>query len=25
VGVVMWFIAFQLAKEGIHHIRELFY
>ena len=25
VGVVMWFIAFQLAKEGLHHIRELFY
>ena len=23
VGVVMWFIAFQLAKEGIHHVQEL--
>lgn len=24
VGAVMWIIAIQLAKEGIHHIRELF-
>ncbi len=24
VGLVMWFIAFQLAKEGIHHVQELF-
>ena len=24
VGVVMWFIAFQLAKEGIHHVQGLF-
>lgn len=23
VGVVMWFIAFQLAKEGVHHIQGL--
>ncbi|HBM7616588.1 TPA: arginine transporter, partial [Enterobacter hormaechei subsp. xiangfangensis] len=24
VGLVMWFIAFQLAKEGIHHVQGLF-
>ena len=24
VGVVMWFIAFQLAKVGIHHVQQLF-
>ena len=23
VGVIMWFIAFQLAKEGIHHLQVL--
>lgn len=23
VGVIMWFIAFQLAKEGIHHFQVL--
>ncbi|MCU3617405.1 arginine transporter, partial [Enterobacter hormaechei subsp. oharae] len=22
--LVMWFIAFQLAKEGIHHVQGLF-
>lgn len=24
VGLVMWFIAFQLAKEGVHHVQGLF-
>ncbi|SCB91077.1 arginine exporter ArgO [Kosakonia oryziphila] len=24
VGLVMWFIAFQLAREGIHHVQGLF-
>ncbi|APG19734.1 arginine transporter [Kosakonia radicincitans] len=24
VGLVMWFIAFQLAHEGIHHVQGLF-
>lgn len=24
VGVVMWFIAYQLAKEGISHVQVLF-
>ncbi len=23
VGVIMWFIAFQLAKDGIHHLQVL--
>ncbi|MFX4314454.1 arginine transporter, partial [Enterobacter sp. 63] len=23
VGVVMWFIAFQLAKDGIQHVQGL--
>lgn len=23
VGIIMWFIAFQLAKEGIHHLQML--
>ncbi|MEJ8322861.1 arginine exporter ArgO [Kosakonia sacchari] len=24
VGLVMWFIAFQLAREGVHHMQGLF-
>ncbi|WLI76702.1 arginine exporter ArgO [Kosakonia sp. H02] len=24
VGLVMWFIAFKLAREGVHHLQELF-
>lgn len=24
VGLVMWFIAFQLAQEGVHHMQGLF-
>ncbi|ECN4172267.1 arginine transporter, partial [Salmonella enterica subsp. enterica serovar Typhimurium] len=24
VGVVMWLIAFQLAREGVAHMHELF-
>ncbi|MCT6976555.1 arginine transporter, partial [Salmonella enterica subsp. enterica serovar Yoruba] len=24
VGLVMWFIAFQLAKEGVTHVHALF-
>ncbi|AUP76315.1 hypothetical protein CWS02_04615 [Enterobacter sp. EA-1] len=24
VGLVMWFIALQLAKEGVHHLQGLF-
>lgn len=24
VGMVMWFIAFQLAREGVHHLQGLF-
>jgi len=24
VGLVMWFIAFQLAKEGVAHVQALF-
>jgi L-lysine exporter family protein LysE/ArgO len=24
VGLVMWFIAFQLAKEGVAHVHALF-
>ncbi|NCB47806.1 arginine transporter, partial [bacterium] len=25
VGLVMWFIALQLAKDGFQHVQALFY